>query len=186
MPVLEPVVTQESSAEPVASALPPTVRAALLDPRAWQDGLYRFSLATNLGVALVDAEGLSLTSRNPQPLWRLFRQKRPASPGGCPFALAPVRPCTCVAKALETGCWALADDRTGLVHFAVPLVLGEERLGALLAGQVFTQYPEQLAVERVAEQFGLPPGRAWQLARREQLVKQATLKVYADLLATLG
>jgi PAS domain S-box-containing protein len=186
MPVPEHIMTQESASWPVPSALPPALRAALLDPAAWQDGLYKFSLATNLAVALIDAEGRSLTFRNPQPLWSLFRRKRPAGQGECPFALAPVQPCTCVAKAVETSRWALAADRTGLAHFAVPLMLGEDRLGALLAGQVFTQYPEQLVVERVAEQFGLPPGRAWQRARREHPIRRATLEVYADLLATLG
>lgn len=179
-------MTQDSVCELVPRALPPAMRTALLDLAAWQDGLYRFSLATNLAAALVDAEGRMLILRNPQPLWSLFRRQKEAKEGECPFALAPVRPCTCVAKALETGRWAMAGDRTGLVHFAVPLVLGEDRLGALLAGQVFTQFPEQLAVERVAQQFGLPAGRAWHQARLEPLVKQATLEVYADLLAFLG
>ena len=79
-----------------------------------------------------------------------------------------------------------ARDRTGLVHFAVPLVLGGHPLGALVAGQVFDQYPEQLPLEQVAKQLGLSPGPAWQVARLEHPVKRATLEVYADLLATLG
>ena len=77
-------------------------------------------------------------------------------------------------------------DRTGLVHFAVPLVLGEHPLGALVAGQVFDHYAEQLALEHVARQLGLSPAPAWQVARLEHPVKRATLEVYADLLATLG
>jgi signal transduction histidine kinase len=72
------------------------------------------------------------------------------------------------------------------VHFAVPLVLGEHPLGALVAGQVFDQYAEQLPLEQVARQVGLAPARAWQVARLEHPVKRATLEVYADLLATLG
>ena len=80
----------------------------------------------------------------------------------------------------------MARDRTGLVHFAVPLVLGEYPLGALVAGQVFDQYPEQLPLEQVARQLGLGWAPAWQLARLEHPVKRATLEVYADLLATLG
>ena len=77
-------------------------------------------------------------------------------------------------------------DRTGLVHFAVPLVLGEHPLGALVAGQVFDHYAEQLPLEQVARQLGLSPAPAWQAARLEHPVKRATLEVYADLLATLG
>jgi len=87
---------------------------------------------------------------------------------------------------LARGGFVVARDRTGLVHFAVPLVLGEHPLGALVAGQVFDQYPEQLPLEQVAKQRGLSPAAAWQMARREHPVKRATLQVYADLLATLG
>jgi signal transduction histidine kinase len=72
------------------------------------------------------------------------------------------------------------------VHVTVPLVLGEHALGALVAGKVFDQYPEQLVLEHVAVTFGLHPQQVWQLARLEQPVKRATLRVYADLLATLG
>jgi signal transduction histidine kinase len=72
------------------------------------------------------------------------------------------------------------------VHFAVPLVLGGHPLGALVAGQVFDQFPEQQSLEQAAKQLGLSPVRAWQLARLEHPVKRATLEVYADLLATLG
>jgi signal transduction histidine kinase len=105
---------------------------------------------------------------------------------GCPFSLTPLSPCTCVADALARGGVVVARDRTGLVHFAVPLVLGGHPLGALVAGQVFTQYPEQLPLEHLASHLLLSPAKVWELARLEQPVKQATLKVYADLLATLG
>src|SRR5207247_649458 len=77
-------------------------------------------------------------------------------------------------------------DRTGLVQFAVPLVLGEHPLGALIAGQVFDHYAEQLPLEQVARHLGLSPAPAWQAARLEHPVKRATLEVYADLLAILG
>jgi signal transduction histidine kinase len=87
---------------------------------------------------------------------------------------------------LALGGFVVARDRTGLVHFAVPLVLGGHPLGALVAGQVFTQYPEQLPLEHIARQLLLSPGKVWELARLEHPVKQATLEVYADLLATLG
>jgi signal transduction histidine kinase len=105
---------------------------------------------------------------------------------GCLFSLAPLSPCNCVADALARGGFVVARDRTGLMHFAVPLVLGGHPLGALVAGQVFDQYPEQLPLEQVARQLGLSPAPAWQVARLEHPVKRATLEVYADLLATLG
>jgi signal transduction histidine kinase/ActR/RegA family two-component response regulator len=65
-------------------------------------------------------------------------------------------------------------------------VLGEHPLGALVAGQVFDQYPEQLPLEQVAKAFGLPRHEVWQLARLEHPVKKDILRVYGDLLANLG
>jgi PAS domain S-box-containing protein len=73
-----------------------------------------------------------------------------------------------------------------LVHFAVPLLLGSQPLGAVIAGQVFDQYPEQAVLEQVARQLGLSPTRLWQQARLEVPVKRDTLRVYADLLENLS
>src|SRR5207244_4376623 len=84
------------------------------------------------------------------------------------------------------GGFGMARDRPGLVHFAWPLGLGDQPLGALVAGQVFDQYAEQLPLEQVARQLGLSPAPVWHLARLEHPVKRATLEVYANLLATLG
>jgi signal transduction histidine kinase len=183
-------------APPSGAELPLAIRADLLDSANWQEGLATFARATNLAVALADAAGRLIGSTiNPRPTWSLLHAKPPAiSPPleggaegvGCPFSLAPLKPCNCVADALARGGFVVARDRTGLVHFAVPLVLGGHPLGALVAGQVFDQYPEQLPLEQVAKQLGLSPAPAWQMARLEHPVKRATLEVYADLLATLG
>src|SRR5437016_3207967 len=176
--------------------LPPAIRADLLDPALWQDGLAKYARTTNLGVVLADAAGRLIGECiNPRPTWSLLHAKTPplsaASEGaaggvGCPFSPAPLSPCNCVADALAKGGFVVARDRTGLVHFAVPLVLGGHPLGALVAGQVFDQYPEQLPLERVAKDLGLAPAPVWQMARLEHPVKRSTLEVYADLLATLG
>src|SRR6266849_1798808 len=206
------------AAQPLGVELPPAIRGDLLDPVNWQEGLATFARATNLAVALADAEGRLIGSTiNPRPTWSHLHSKAsggrqppddsknqgadaPRSPAGCPFSLAPLKPCNCVADALAPltlpsppggegrvrGRIVVARDRTGLVHFAVPLVLAGHPLGALVAGQVFDQYAEQLPLEHVARQLGLSPAPAWQVARLEHPVKRATLEVYADLLATLG
>jgi signal transduction histidine kinase len=72
------------------------------------------------------------------------------------------------------------------VHATVPLVLGDHTVGALLAGQVFDQYPDSLVLEHVARTLGLRPEQVWQLARLEVPVTRDTLRVYLDLLTTLG
>src|SRR5713226_6138349 len=191
----------EPSAPLIGVELPPAIRADLLDPALWQDGLAKYARATNLAVALADAAGRLIGSTiNPRPTWSLLRAKAsggrqppdspvvawsgdhattggadaPCSPAGCPFSLTPLKPCNCVADALARGGFVVARDRTGLVHFAVPLVLGGHPLGALVAGQVFTRYPEQLPLEYIARQLLLSPGKVWELARLEHPVKQTT------------
>jgi len=187
--VSEPGVGQDIGGPSLSSEveLTPAVRGQLLDPSLWQEGLERYALATNLAVTLTDADGRRLGAcLNPRPTWSRLHAHGPARAGACPFSLMPTRPCTCVADALARGSYGLTRDRAGLVHFAVPLRLGDHRLGALVAGQVFDQYPEQLVLEHVAKLSGLPPQEVWQRARLEHPVKEDTLRVYADLLATLA
>jgi signal transduction histidine kinase/ActR/RegA family two-component response regulator len=173
---------------PTSVELSPALGTQLLELSVWQNALQRYALATNLAVALTDAEGRLLGEcLNPQPTWRLLHAKKPSSAGVCPFALLPLKPCTCVADALAMGGHRVARDRTGLVHFAVPLVLGEHALGALVAGQVFEQYPDQIALELVAKRLGVSFQELWQAARLENPInRRTTLRVYADLLATLA
>jgi signal transduction histidine kinase len=188
-PMSEPSVGPDRGGPPTRPELElsPALRPHLLNPAVWQEGLERYARATHLAVALVDADGCLLgPCINPRPTWRLLRAQRPTGANACPFCLMPPHPCTGVADALTTGSVRVSRDRTGLVHVTVPLVLGERVLGALVAGQVFDQYPDQLVLEHVAVTFGLRPQQVWQLARLEPPVKHATLRVYADLLATLG
>ena len=59
-------------------------------------------------------------------------------------------------------------------------------VGALVAGQVFDHYPEQLVLEQAAKRLGLSPAKVWQQARLECPVSRHALHVYADLLTTFG
>jgi signal transduction histidine kinase len=141
----------------------------------------------HLAVALTDADGHLLGEcLNPQSLWRLLRRKQPADDGVCPFHILPRQACTCVADALAKRGPALVRDYAGLVHFAVPLALDGQVVGTLVAGQVFDQYPQQLALELAAKKLGLSAAKVWQQARLEFLVSRHALHVYADLLATYG
>jgi len=56
----------------------------------------------------------------------------------------------------------------------------------LLAGQVLGQYPAQLVLEHLAKQGGLSPAKVWQTARLEHPFSRSLLRVYQELLATLG
>src|SRR6266849_10687754 len=95
------------SAQPIGVELPPAIRAELLNPALWQDGLAKYARATDLAVALADAAGRLLGETiNPRPTWSLLHAKTPPTPPpsegaaagvGCPFSLAPLSPCNCVA-----------------------------------------------------------------------------------------
>src|SRR4051794_36212621 len=49
---------------------PPAIRADLMDPALWQDGLAKYARGTNLAVALADAAGRLIGETiNPRPTW---------------------------------------------------------------------------------------------------------------------
>ena len=158
-----------------------------MDPALWQPTLEKYSSAVKLAVALVNDQG-SLIDKviNPRAIWSVLHKHTRVELGACPFWLTPRTGCTCVADAMGKTGLVMSRDRTGLVHFAVPLILGEHKLGALIAGQVFTQYPEQLPLHQVARDLDLAPDAVWRMARLEVPIPNNTLVVYAELLATLG
>jgi signal transduction histidine kinase len=139
-------------------------------------------------VALTDMHGNLLDKcLNTRPTWQLLQAKVAAGfSSGCPFSLVSHQPCACVTDALTRERVVMARDRTRLVHFAVPLILDGQQLGAVLAGQVFDQYPEQLVLEQLATHLGLSPAMVWQKARLEYPVKREALRVYADLLVSFS
>jgi PAS domain S-box-containing protein len=73
-----------------------------------------------------------------------------------------------------------------MAHVAIPLTLGNRRLGVLLAGQTFDQYPQPLALRRAAKTLGVSPQDLWNAAVHQIPVSRATLRHYSDLLASLG
>ena len=90
MPLAEPRVLEhnrnqdksELSAQPLGFELPPALRADLLDPELWQDGLAKYARGTNLAVALADAAGRLIGSTiNPRPTWSLLYAKIPPTSG---------------------------------------------------------------------------------------------------------
>jgi PAS domain S-box-containing protein len=159
----------------------------LLDPEGWHKVLETFAGTMRLAVALTDPEGRLLGKcHNPQPTWRLARGARGEPDGECPFCLAPPGSCNAVGEALRTGKVVIVQDQAGLAHVAAPLSLGGQQLGALIAGQVFSHYPEPLPLQRVAREFGISGQQLWQQAVQQVPVSRATLQMYGDLLMSLG
>jgi PAS domain S-box-containing protein len=162
---------------------------ALLDPALWHPVLEEYALAMNLAVVLTDSQGQVLGECvNPQPLWRLFQVQAQTAEQSCPFCLVRSEPCTAIADALQQGEMVFTSDRLGLAHFVVPLRLGGQQIGALVAGQVFDQFPDrlQLELEQNAKRYDLSPQSVWKLASGQRPVAKKTLRIYAKLLSTLG
>jgi signal transduction histidine kinase/ligand-binding sensor protein len=178
------------SADPCAQPrleLSDDVRHELLDPVAWREALERCAPGMKVAVALADTAGrLRTPCSNPQSFWSRVRAARPALADDCPFCLGAPRPCVAVLEAVRTRRPAFTVDAAKLTHAAVPLLLGGECLGLLLAGQVFNQFPEQLPIERVARELGASPQTLWQIARKEVPFGRDRLKLCSELLATFG
>jgi PAS domain S-box-containing protein len=162
-------------------------RQELLEPTGWGKVLETFAVSMRLAVGLTDAEGRLLGQcHNPQPVWRLVCGARPEAEGACPFCVGPPASCSAVRETLKTGKAVTVEDQAGLAHVAVPLSLGGHQLGALIAGQVFTRYPEPLRLERVARDSGISRTRLWQEAVQQVPVTRSTLQLYGNLLMSLG
>jgi diguanylate cyclase (GGDEF)-like protein/PAS domain S-box-containing protein len=163
------------------------LRAELLDPVAWNSVLETYARTIKVAVALTDCEGVALgRCHNPQPVWQFVRREAKTWKGNCFFCLSSVSSCAAVPDALRTGGVVMTHGLGGFVHLAVPLILGGQPLGAIIAGQVFDRYPEALPLERVASESHVSAQQLWHLAIKQRPVSRTTLQVYGELLFTLG
>jgi PAS domain S-box-containing protein len=168
-------------------ALSARMQADLLDFNAWGEVLEMFGRTMRVAVALTDCEGQLLGKcHNPQPVWNLVRDAAADWGARCPFCITKRVPCTAVADASRTGTVVVAHDQAGLTHVAVPLTLGKQTLGAIIAGQVFDRYPEPLLLRRVAKDFDISAQELWDVAKKERPVAGALLQASGNLLAALG
>jgi two-component sensor histidine kinase/ligand-binding sensor protein len=155
----------------------------LLDPDAWVPVIDRFARSCRLAVQLFDRSGHALTAVVNEQEFSL------ALHVGVDDEERPLRATTretedLACRAIRSGEVTLATDASGLGYVAVPLRLAERGCGALIAGQVFLRFPDQLALDRVARERGLPG--LWGAARRERPISQAALTTYGELLLSLG
>jgi len=163
------------------------MRAELLNPQAWHDVLERYAWTSKLSVALLDSEGNVLGAcHNPQPVWELVRKAKPDWTARCPFCLAPAVPCSAAREVLTSGRIIVAHDRAGMAHLTVPLLLDDEPLGALIAGQVFDRFPDAVRLQRAAAAFGIPEPQLWNLAIHQSPVSRATLLMHGELMLAFG
>jgi two-component sensor histidine kinase len=159
----------------------------LLDLPSWSSALNRFARTTNVAVALTDATGrLMGECQNPQPLWLLSRDSAFLSGAICPFCVLKETRCGIVTEALRTGEITEIRDAAGSAHIAAPLFLEGASLGAVIAGQVFVDYPQPLALQRLANELHLASEQVWLAATSRPPIRPATLHAYGELLESLG
>jgi PAS domain S-box-containing protein len=167
--------------------LSPQLLASLLDLDAWGEILTTYGRSMRVAVALTDPQNRVLGEcHNPQPVWVFVHDATPIWYGSCPFCITTGPACTAVVEALQTGRVVTVHDQAGLTHVAVPLLLGKRKIGAIIAGQVFDQYPEPLRLRRVARDFGVSVPQLWNMAREQRPLGRALLQASGDLLCALG
>ena len=175
--------TDDLNDVPVSAEL----RADLLNSDAWEEILTTYGRTMGVAVALTDPQGRVLGEcQNVRPFWKLIHSSAARWSSGCPFCLTTYSPCTAVADALQSGGTVVVHDQAGLTHVTVPLLLGKQHLGAIIAGQVFDRFPEPLRLRRVANEFGIPPQELWDVAVKQRPVSGRVLKASGDLLFALG
>jgi signal transduction histidine kinase len=179
-----PTKSNEEPRSLEANALTAEEIEELLNPFAWSEPIERFARSTGLAVAMADRKGrLAGPCANPQELWKLLQGDEE---GGCAFCLEQTASCATVAAALDSGAPLPVLDQALLAHVAVPVMLYDRVVALLLAGQVFENFPEQLAIERVARDAHVSPQKLWDIARRQRPFGRSRLLLCADLLAVLG
>lgn len=172
---------------PNGSPVSADLLAQLLNPQSWSLSLDRFARTTNVAVALTDITGRLIGEcQNPQPLWLLAHGSPVLSGAVCPFCILKQTNCNVVREALRTGKVTEIKDAAGLAHVAAPLFLEGAPLGAVIAGQVFVEYPQPLALERLANELHLAPNEVWLTATTRPPIRPATLHAYGELLESLG
>jgi two-component sensor histidine kinase/ligand-binding sensor protein len=155
----------------------------LLDPGAWVPVIDRFARSCRLAVQLFDASGRALTRVvNEQEFSLSLHAGLPDDER--PLGATKSDTEDLARRAIRSGELTVATDDSGLGYVAVPLRLAGRGRGALIAGQVFLRFPDQLALDRMGRKRGVPS--LWAAARRERPISQAVLTTYGELLLTLG
>jgi two-component sensor histidine kinase/ligand-binding sensor protein len=155
----------------------------LLDPGTWVPVIERFARSCRLAVQLFDGAGRALTRVVNEQEFSLALRAGVADDER-PLGATKSDTENLACRAIHSGQLIITTDDSGLGYVAVPLRLGDRGRGALIAGQVFLRFPDQLVLDRMARERGLPS--LWAAARRERPIAQAVLTRYGELLQTLG
>lgn len=143
----------------------------------WEPVLQRFTTATGLTLVLCDESGEPVSPPwVGNPLGDVLVRCGAWNDGGCLRDAAR----SAVAGCLGEGRAHLAT--AGILSFAaIPISGGDGFRGCLLAGWIFTDFPEPVSTDRFARELGLPFVELWQIVRQVSPVGSEKLRMYADL-----
>lgn len=158
-------------------------RNALGDIESWQHTLGRFAEATGLTVVLYDSKGkLLVPSLSSNPLSALLISRGGWKQGGLCRADGKKAALRCI----QAGEIVQAKGCGGLSIAAVPVRTLEGVAAAVVAGWVFTNYPEPVSTDRFARELDMPFTELWQTVRQVAPVSSSKLLLYAELLAIIA
>src|SRR5205809_4255167 len=146
---------------------------------AWRPALEKYGGVTRLTVALYDADGrLACGPVNRTALYELF-----AEPGHDPGLFAE-----CTERCLHTARGSdetVVANRFGLAAIGTALALNGETVGVAVAGYHLSEFPQTIAIERLARETGLPPVRLWDAVREQTPASLSRITGNGELLQVL-
>ena len=149
-------------------------------PDVWRPALETYGRVTHLTVLVYDAEGrIACGPFNPTPLFDAFAAAE-HDPGIFTECLERCRriqerpePCVVVT-------------RLGLAAVGAPLVEQGDVVAAVVAGYHLSEFPQAVAIERLARDAKIPTVRLWDLARLETPMSPQRLTNHGELLHVLA